>query len=183
MQSPNRDRTAPGTRVATDPLDADPALNHRRDAHGVATEAANTRVPTIMGIILGIASLLVAVSSCSAVPEASGSLVVEQSEGVTYIRDAGSPDIDDVRYQGVFVLGDEGCLYVEVDGNDGRQRAVVPRDVEVESDSVKTPNGEAYRFGELVNFSRAYGKYFDDGVSGNDPCDASLELFGVSLPR
>lgn len=127
--------------------------------------------------------LLVAISSCSAVPEGSGSLVVEQSEGVTYIRDAGSPDVDDVRYEGVLVVGDDGCLYVEIDGDGGRQRVVVPRDVKVESDSMTTPNGEAYRFGEPVNFSRAYAKYFDDGVSGDDPCNVSLELFGVSGPR
>ncbi|WP_157157611.1 MULTISPECIES: hypothetical protein [unclassified Diaminobutyricimonas] len=131
-----------------------------------------------------LASLLApALASCSTEPR--DLLVVETSAGITFVRDTGAETaIDDVHYEGVLIVGDDNCLYVEVvDGPTGLYRVVVPPDVEVTADSVRAEDGQAYRFEEPVHFARAYAQYFDEGTFGDADCEGSLELFGVSAPR
>ncbi|WP_193508968.1 hypothetical protein [Cryobacterium sp. BB736] len=134
-----------------------------------------------------VTSLLVAstLASCGGELRDAASLVAETSAGISFVRDRGAEAvIDDVRYEGVLTVGDDGCLYVEVvEGPGDLYRVVVPRDVEVTAGSVAAEDGPEYRFGEPIHFARSYAPYFDEGVFGDSGCNGSLELFGVSRPR
>ena len=137
------------------------------------------------GSVLLAPLLVLTLASCNGEPPDAASLVIEMNAGITYVRDTGAEAvIDDVRYEGVLTVDDDGCLSVEVtEGPRGLYRAVLPPDVEVTTDSVRAEDRHAYDFGAPVHFARAYAPYFDEGASGPDPCNGSLELFGLALQR
>lgn len=142
------------------------------------------RKATAAGGVLLASLLATTLASCTGEPPDAQSLVVETSDGVTYVSQAGGAVSDDVRYEGFLTVGDDGCLYLEVvEGPSGLYRAVVPPGLEVTADSVRDNDGQYFRFEEPIHFAREYAPYFDEGVSGDDDaCDGSLELFGVSGP-
>jgi hypothetical protein len=142
------------------------------------------RKATATGGVLLASVLAITLASCTGEPPDARSLVVETSDGVTYVRQTNGADSDDVRYEGFLTVGDDGCLYLEVvEGPSGLYRAVVPPGLEVTADSVRGNDGQKVRFEEPIHLAREYAPYFDEGVSGDDDaCDESLELFGVSGP-
>lgn len=105
-------------------------------------------------------------------PQGGGSLSVEHSGGITFLRSDGHSDAPDIYYQGTVTIGPGDCLYVEFPG-EAQELVILDDDTEVTADGLITPEGFEVAYGEQVNVVRTNAGHYDMEIDGVEGCDDS----------
>jgi hypothetical protein len=117
----------------------------------------------------GALAIVVGLSACTSL---SSGVVVEQSDGISYVRASGDSGWPDTYYSARFAVGADQCLYVVFD--DGDPALVILSDgTQVTRDGLERSGGGLVAYGEQVEVLRPSADYFDDPLDGLRGCEIS----------
>lgn len=104
-------------------------------------------------------------------------LSLETSQGITFLRNRADAVADDVAHPGQFSVGDDGCLYVTLDGGGTYLVALGPR-------ATVTPNGIELAWGDVeFDAPATFGRASVEGTvptAAKTECTGAEEVYGVA---